>query len=279
MNTTVIEKKFNEMGARVKINQPNHRRHLNADSNFAIDILRDSEGQYFDVQVKDEIDVLIADVQKKDRHLLLMTKDPTENVHKPEIRRFLCGHDEREWFTAAIPGTVSTVIQAKQALKPTELQRLETLGGVKAKHLQKRRRKLESGGKIIRQGEFMFVPEPNLKVNENRALDLVFRNEPLSRGGNRRAGKPHMAQFLHRRGGENVYVRGSRVISVADYEKMTDSKEKRNWRLMKRNPTAFVKGKIIHSDHATVYLGDVWHRVLVNTENQAKGQENVVFLD
>lgn len=278
MNTTVIEKKFNEMGARVKINKSNPRRRLNSNSNFAIDILRDSDGQYFDVQVKNEIEVLISDVQKKDRHLLLMTKDPTENVHKPEIKRFLCGHDEREWFTAAIPGAISTVIQAKQALKPANLQHIELLGGVKAKDLQKRRRKLASGGKIIRQGEFMFVPEPNLKVNENRALDLVFRNEPLNRGG-QRVGKPHTAQFLHRRGGENVYVRGSRVISVADYEKITDSKEKRNWRLMKRNPAAFVKGKITHSDHATVYLGDVWHRVVVNTEGNAKGSENVVFLD
>lgn len=32
--------------------------------------------------------------------------------------RFLWGHDEREWFVAAVPGKATTVAQARNALKP-----------------------------------------------------------------------------------------------------------------------------------------------------------------
>jgi site-specific recombinase XerD len=34
----------------------------------------------------------------------------------------LCGHDEREWFVAAVPGGASSVRQAMEALQPQEVQ-------------------------------------------------------------------------------------------------------------------------------------------------------------
>ena len=47
---------------------------------------------------------------------------------------------------------------------------------------------------------------------------------------------------------------------------------------MRRNPEAYVKGHLRHDDHATIRL-DVWHRVVLNTEGQARAMRHVVFLD
>ena len=55
------------------------------------------------------------------RHLLL-TAQPTR-FGDTEQSTFLCGHDERAWFAAAIPEEANpqTVQQAKDALKPQEV--------------------------------------------------------------------------------------------------------------------------------------------------------------
>jgi hypothetical protein len=47
---------------------------------------------------------------------------------------------------------------------------------------------------------------------------------------------------------------------------------------MQRDPTVFVRGKVSHADHATIFLND-WHRVAMNTENQSRAMEFVAFLD
>ena len=47
---------------------------------------------------------------------------------------------------------------------------------------------------------------------------------------------------------------------------------------MQRNPEAYVRGTISHPDHRTIEL-HVWHKVLMNTENQARAMRHVVFLD
>jgi hypothetical protein len=202
METTLIEKKFEQMGARVKVNDTDaprrmRRGRLGSNRTISIDVLRDKEGEYFDIMASEEAKMMIMDVQKKDRHLLLMARDTGG-----EPMKFLCGHDERHWFSCAIPGGVSTVIGAKQALKPKEVVEAETRGKVKSKDRQKRRRRLAKGGKIIRQGEFMFIPAPDLKVDGGHFTTPILKNEPLSRGN----GKPHMAEQLYRRGGETVYV-------------------------------------------------------------------------
>jgi hypothetical protein len=280
METTLIAKKFEIMGARVKfrdLSSPVRRvfTGLNQGSrNITVDVLKDKEGEYFDIRSDSYKDVQILDVQKKDRHLLLMARDTEKNTIK-----FLCGHDERHWFTAAVPETkVSTVLAAKQALKPKELVDIEVKGGVKSKELQKRRRKLKTGGKIIRQGEFMFVPDPNFKVNEN-GLVSVQKNERLARGGN-----PHIADYLYRSGGTIRYTAPGyeQGITETEFRKITREPDKRRlrWRQNASEPAqVYVKGHIRHPEHATVSLGSVWHKVILNTEQKARGFSNVTFLD
>jgi hypothetical protein len=47
---------------------------------------------------------------------------------------------------------------------------------------------------------------------------------------------------------------------------------------MVRDPDVYAMGAIRHPDHATIHL-DGWHRVLMNTEQQARAMQNVVFID
>jgi len=47
---------------------------------------------------------------------------------------------------------------------------------------------------------------------------------------------------------------------------------------MQRNAGVYVRGRIRHPDHATIRLHG-WHRVLMNTESQAKAMRSVAFLD
>jgi hypothetical protein len=266
----VISRSFQEIGARVKVTvipEPDRTKR-----SVALDVRRDKKGEYFDIRILNTIKLLILDEQPLDRHLLLMARDP-----KNPKAKFLCGHDEGHWFASAIPenSRVSTVTGAKQALKPKELVQLELTQGVRQKDLHKRRRKLRGGGKIIRQGEFMFIPKPDFEPS----LDAVLKNEILARGGN-----PHRAQYLYREGGTTIYINSKypNGLNQKQYEKLTNENPKArkwNWRVQVRNPIVHVKGKISHPEHTTVNLGDIWHRVLLNTENKAKASYNVTFID
>jgi hypothetical protein len=110
--------------------------------------------------------------------------------------------------------------------------------------------------------------------------NLVLRNEPLSRGN---GSKPHWAEFCYRTGGQTVYVcfRHPNGVSEARYKAiLSGNREAKrwSWQVMRRNPGVYVKGRIRHSDHATITLPG-WHRVVMNTENQARAMRNIAFLD
>ena len=104
----------------------------------------------------------------EDRHLLLMAR--TEDK-----QRFLCGHDERQWFVAAIPESAgaTTVQEAKQALKPRAVREAEAQMGVKTRDLHKRRKKTKAGAKIYHQGEWIFLPRPDLDSED--IIRISFR--------------------------------------------------------------------------------------------------------
>jgi len=114
----LLERAFQKMGARVKFDEAVVRRIGGrwAWRSLALDVREDSKGEFFlisrDRKAIEELVVL--DVQPRDRHLLLLSR---ENGRK---HRFLLGHDERHWFVAGIPETtpVSRVADAKLALKP-----------------------------------------------------------------------------------------------------------------------------------------------------------------
>jgi hypothetical protein len=87
---------------------------------------------------------------------------------QPTLDRFLCGHDEREWFVAAVPGGASSVRQAMDALQPQEVRAALTRNQVSP-----RKRYARKNRAFRRQGEWFIVPEPSVAVDER----IVLRNE------------------------------------------------------------------------------------------------------
>jgi len=269
MDTTHIKTKFERLGARAKIRRQRRR----SSGSFVIDVRHDRHGEFFDIQADDDADVEVLDVQPKDRHLLLMVRHANQRRGLPDIKdKLLCGHDERHWFVAGVPekAPVSTVVTAKLALKPDAVRDRER--GKKGNRQKRLRRKTDV---FVRQGEWFFIPAPDVQVN----CKLILTHEPIRRG----SGKPHMCEELYRDGGTTVYVCSQHPngLGVTEYQhvlKSNPAARRWNWQIMSRNPVVYVRGKVWHPDHATIRL-DGWHRVEMNTENRSRAMASVAFLD
>lgn len=282
-----IERKFKDMGARIKFNAPLSNRWRSQSDDFTIDVARDSDGEFFSIRSADRVDFQVLDIDKKDRHLLLMATINNEDSFSPEKIKILCGHDEREWFTSQVDRSSVNIDTAKQALKPNEVVEAQLQKNVKTKSKHKRKNK-----GYIRQGEWFFLPEEHLEVDEK----VIHKKEPLEMSNSRGGSKPHIAEEAYRVGGEAVYVshgflfreeldkiptnlrnwrsgltEGEKKALIKIHPKATNW----GWQLMIRNPTLYVRGTIRHPDHKTLKL-KTWCKVVVNQE--IRGQ-NSVFLD
>ena len=268
MDASLLNIKFCRIGARLKVADHPARRSRTAGV-ISLDVRADRKGEFFEFarQPGAEAEVAVLDVQPAERHLLLLVRQGKEKS------KFLCGHDERHWFVAGIPEAVpvGTVHQAKEALKPAEVHSAQA-----RKRLKARARSRRKNAAYVRQGEWFFLPVAHLAVGEK----LVLRNEPLSRGN---GGKPHWAEFCYRTGGETVWVssRYPNGISEFEYRRLWRTDKTSHgwgWRVMRRDASVYVRGRIRHPDHATITLQG-WHRVLMNTESQSRAMRNVAFLD
>jgi hypothetical protein len=258
MSTEMLERRFARIGARVKVF--GDRR-----GEARIDVRSDRRGEFFEVRFAgrgNAVDLEVIDVARAERHLLLLTREGEEKS------KFLCGHDERHWFVAAVPESaraVTGVRAAKAALQPALVR--EAIERVRPKDAFRRR-----SPAYVRQGESFFVAAPDVEP----PVTLVLFDEPLSRG----RGKAHVMQFAHRRGGQVVWVSRQypRGITDAQYRELTDGERRGSWSQMVRDSEVFAKGAIRHPDHATVVLRG-WHRVAMNTEQAARAMRHVAFLD
>src|SRR4051812_14827170 len=256
----VLERRFAAIGARLSVAEPPWRGHP------SIDVRHDGRAERFYIGFDgrgSEVGLEVVDVRPRDRHLLLLVRDGEQKS------KFLCGHDERHWFVAAVPESapgVTGVEAAKTALQPVEVQYLA--GRV---HRKKRHRRRNPG--YVRQGEWFFVRAPELRVDEAR----VREDEPLSRG----RGKAHVMERAYRQGGETVYVSLGypHGLSQRRFDRLT-AEERRgwSWQVMTRDAAVYARGAVRHPDHATIHLVG-WHRVLMNTEQDARAMRHVVFLD
>ncbi len=118
LDKEIIKNKFEMIGARVMFSGLADRSANNKNSNNVVDVINDKKGEIFDIRTRGTVDIIVPDVQAKDRHLLLMAKVFNARTSPdPEVIKTLCGHDEREFFAAQVPRrTVSNVLAAKQAL-------------------------------------------------------------------------------------------------------------------------------------------------------------------
>ena len=268
MDTSNLLIKFARIGARIKVADRPSRRFRTASGVVSLDVLQDREGEFFEVSRRSEMDadITVLDVQPAERHLLLLVRDGDEK------QKFLCGHDERHWFVAAVPESapVGTVHQAKEALKPADVLTAQGQQGLRAEARNRRK-----NAAYRRQGEWFFLPTPDLHVDEG----LVLRNESLRRGN----GKPHSVEFCYRTGGETVHVcpRHPNGVLASVYQRILTANPRAKawgWRTMRRNAGVYVRGSVRHADHKTIVLHG-WHRVLMNTEAESKAMRNVAFLD
>ncbi len=101
-------------------------------------------------------------MQPADRHLLLLVREGKDKS------KFLCGHDERHWFVAAVPervGLVTNVFAAMEALKPPEVLEAQRRQGIKSRDRQRRK-----NAAYVRQGEWFFLPAPKVRVDNKAVL-------------------------------------------------------------------------------------------------------------
>jgi hypothetical protein len=285
MGGSGIEAQFRKMGVRVRVQgvplraggggqftRGRWRSFTLPAAPLRVDVRRDGAGEYFDLAYRKDVELSVADVRPADRHLLLVARTPADGQGGGRAAReaFLCGHDERHWFVAAIPEKAGAydVQAAKDALKPPAVWEAMAEHGVSKDQRDRRRTRA-----FVRQGEWFFIPRPRLQVVER----LVLANEPIQRGG----GKPHLCQYLYRTQGEQVYVCGQYPNGVtADQYHALPKFERRTfkWRRMVRDANVFVRGTVRHGDHKTLVL-EGWHQVVMNTETQARAMRHVAFLD
>lgn len=268
MDIQLLEKHFGKIGARLKVGlaAPNRWR-----NRAGINILQDKEGEYFDIKFleNDNVEYEVLDLQKDMRHLLLMARRETGK------EKFLCGHDERHWFVCAVPGkSVTNVVKAMEALQPAAVRgQIQT---TIRRHKNRLQRKNEA---FIRQGEWFFVPTPELVVRSTFNIP-IHKNEPISRGN---GSKSHVCEEVYRTRGDSVWVcsRYPSGVSVSRYREILKSNPKAgswNWRMMQINAAVYARGTVRHPDHKTIRLNG-WHQIFMNTENEAPGMQHVVFLD
>lgn len=260
MSTRSIARQFEAVGARARVVVAPLR------DRFTVDVVRDDEGELFEVRLAERsVDLQVVNARPDVRHLLLLGD---LSRAKADWQRLLCGHDERHWFAAAVPRG-NTVEEAWEALKPAAVRVEERRRRVRTRDRNRRR-----NAAFVRQGEWFFVPAPELAVAPDDWR--VLRREPLRRGN----GKPHVAELAFRVGGLVVYVsrRYPRGLTEVAYRRLlTRRPELRNagWRVMRRDPEVYVRGRVRHPDHKTIVLPG-WHRVHLSGEVVSR---SVVFLD
>lgn len=274
MNIPILRKHFKRIGAHLKVEvlplfrQGWRGRLIPENREYNIDTIEKGKKRGFLLSVRedliDDLDFYLLDVQPKIQHLLLLTK------MKGNKERFLCGHDERHWFISEV-SLNTNVVKAMESLKPNKVIASQHRHGVKTKNWHKR----HNAG-FLRQGEWFFLPRPTFEV-ENP--NMILENEPLRRNF---SSKPHIVSEIFRTGGETVYVSPEYPSGLreGEYRRLIHRKPhmgRLNWRVMRRNPMVYARGKVRHADHATIKLR-FWHEVVINREKTTLGHR-VVFLD
>jgi len=275
MNTETLIRNFEKIGAKVEIRRERimqrHRQRGGVDVPYSIDVAGRGRDEHFVLRVEPdaevEFDALAPD--SKTRHLILQARPVTPGDFKPE--KFLMGHDEMHFFAAALPnGSPVNVEQAKKALM-TDAVRHHVDRAAKRGDMGKKDEFRRKSRAFVRQGEWFFIPQPNMTVDPG----IILKNEPLVRVD---GGKPHMMEEACRFGGEPRWVWAGSILEQLAYEKLQaeNPKKARAYRQMRLNPRVYCRGKIRHPDHHTLDLGRLWHLVEVNGEIRGAG---LGFLD
>lgn len=266
VDSPALEKQFARIGATLVVRpmrpapvwRPNPRR-------YDVNVLTDPKhGEHFVISATpDAPEMRVLNTDPDDRHLVLHIAGDKGG------ERFLCGHDERHWFAAAVGERVSTVRDAKRALLPKTLREAGLLDRtISTRH----------NDTFKRQGEWFFVPVNAGLLKARGEFGTILKDEPLLRNRN---AKPHMCSEVVRFGGTPVVIYKGIEYTIASWDIFLASLRKNNGRLAGRvlnvvkDPEVYVRGQVRHPDHATLVLHG-WHRVHANAEMRS---ENLSFYD
>lgn len=237
--------KFDRIGARLVVTP-----HPPVGKPFDLDVRRDDEGEHFLLRVRRRSQAFqVLQANQAARHLLLYAPDADVRAAG---ERFLCGHDERHWFVAAVADRVTSITDAKRSLLPRELKG----AGLTPDDLARRHNRA-----FKRQGEWFFVP-----TDKDLSGKPILHGEELRRGRGTPS-KPHLVSELIRFGGQPVVLSGGNEYSPAEFERLAERNPalRAGARRMTKDAEVYVRGKVRHRDHATLVL-DGWHRVYMNGE-------------
>ena len=92
MEGNTVIRQFGRMGARSRAAEHHDPSGLRAD------VRRAGGVEFFDLRVGGESELRVVDVRPELRHLLLLGIDNDRRKNK-----FLCGHEERDWFVPGVP--------------------------------------------------------------------------------------------------------------------------------------------------------------------------------
>ncbi len=267
-----IKRKINKLGFEVDIHIDHDFSGRRTRVPYVVTVTTDKKrNERFLIDLGPGVEAIILDTRPDYSAFLLMVKDRNARTGEANPAKMLLGHDERQLFVAAVPRDTTTVLGAMSALKPSAIVDAESRFSVKRRKLHKRRNKAR-----LRQGDFFFLPVPDLVVPEG----LVLKYEPINRG----RGASHIVELLYRTGGEQVWVsrQGAEVLSVGEYERRMKADpvamSRSRWERRVRNPDVYAKGRITHREHPTIVL-KTWHRVIPNTEAGVAGFEDMAFID
>lgn len=221
-------------------------------------------GEHFVIAAtSDAPDMRVLNTDPDDRHLVLHIAGAKGG------ERFLCGHDERHWFAAAVGERVSTVRDAKRALLPKPLREAGLLDRtISARH----------NDTFKRQGEWFFVPINEGLLKARGHFGTILTNEPLLRNRN---AKPHLCSEVVRFGGTPVVLYRGTEYTMEAWDRFLEglraSHDRPTGRVLNvvKDPEVYVRGQVRHPDHATLVLHG-WHRVHANAEMRS---ENLSFYD
>lgn len=198
-------------------------------------------------EVVDRLGVQIRNVVREGGKWLIKSKTSSQKRH------FLCGLDERQLFIAQLTRTCTTVKEAHDSLKTVTV----TLAEGKV-------------GKATRQGEFFFLPVTKeerdlIELGLKKNLLVVEKDAPIGpflegvRGMGRkvrqRVGNPHTASEL-------IILPGTPLQHGFGV----------------RSREVFVRGKVRHTDHATVSFKQ-WSKIIRNSEANTGNVTGVGWVD
>ena len=255
MEVAELERAFDKIGAKINVSEATSTRW----SRMATPSV-DVRDETFELRFNGEEElasIRLGDIKPGMRHLLL----------KIDGASVLCGHDERHWFAASVPGAPSGVSEAMDHLKPAAVREAEQSAGIGTSKKHKRRNAARK-----RQGEWFFIPRPDLDFDDLE----IGRNEMLQRNA---SSKAHVCEEMCAPTGETVMVnfRTGKQLSVKEYEALeTDLRTGYTARTL--TDKVYVRGAVRHPDHATLTL-NCWHEVVLSQEGAAGVGRVVTFLD